>query len=112
MLLFLSSVDCIHTTELANIGRGMPMVDNPIYEGGAIYEEIPGDPSYLKSLPSPTPMEREEGYVSISTSNRDTLTLEKLNAVKNVQSHSTIIIQSQPKFLNGGGLVLIGTYTI
>lgn len=40
------------------------MVVNPIYETGAIYEEIPA--SIYKSQPTPT--EKEEGYVSISSS--------------------------------------------
>lgn len=61
---------CVHTTELADhVRRGMPMVVNPIYEGGAIYEEIP-DPSHFKShAAEPTGLEREEGYVSISATN-------------------------------------------
>lgn len=41
------------------------MVVNPIYETGAIYEEIP-DPSMYKLQSAPT--EKEEGYVSISSS--------------------------------------------
>lgn len=44
------------------------MVVNPIYETGAIYEEIP-DPSIYKSRqPTATDHEKEEGYVSISSS--------------------------------------------
>lgn len=59
--------ECIHTTELAgHVSRGMPMVVNPIYEEGAIYEEI-RDPSTPKFHEDPTPTEREEGYVSISS---------------------------------------------
>ena len=68
MLNVLIHVDCVHTTELANhVSRGMPMVVNPIYETGAIYEEIP-DPSIYKSQSAPTEKEKEEGYVSISSS--------------------------------------------
>lgn len=72
--------ECVHTTELANhVSRGMPMVVNPIYETGAIYEEIP-DPSIYKSQHAlPTPMEKEEGYVSISsTAATNTTFSEKL----------------------------------
>ena len=78
------NTDCANTTELAtHVGRGMPMVVNPIYEGGAIYEEIPGDIGY-KPDSEPIPFEREEGYVSISTSatvNRINSTPEKINPV-------------------------------
>ncbi len=60
------------------------MVVNPIYEGGgAIYEEIPGDSGY-KPDSEPAPIEREEGYVSISSSatvNRANSISEKINAV-------------------------------
>ncbi len=51
------------------------MVTNPIYEGMAIYEEIPGA---CKSLPDNT-HEREEGYVSITTGsllNKDCFTMD------------------------------------
>ena len=62
--------DCTNTTELSgHVGRSMPMVVNPIYEAGAIYEEIP-DSIRFKPLP-PQPhapgAEKEEGYVSISS---------------------------------------------
>ena len=68
---------CHNTTEVgSNVIR--PMVPNPIYEGMAIYEEIPGRCN-VKSLPKHT-NEREEGYVSISTTgsvlNRDFTTIE------------------------------------
>lgn len=43
------------------------MVVNPIYETGAIYEEIPGATNF-KPNSEPTAMEKEEGYVSISSS--------------------------------------------
>jgi hypothetical protein len=63
--LFIIHADCIHTTELGNhISRVMPMVVNPIYETGAIYEEIM-DPSMYKSRAAYA--EKEEGYVSISS---------------------------------------------
>ena len=54
----------------------MPMVDNPIYEGaGAIYEEIPGESNCKANLG----LEREEGYVSISSS--ATINVPKRNGV-------------------------------
>lgn len=56
------------------------MVVNPIYEGGeTIYEEIPGELDY-KAQPEPLPFEREEGYVSISTSATLNNAAEKVNA--------------------------------
>lgn len=67
-LIFLIIIDCINATEIASNNR--PMVQNPIYDGTAIYEEIPGDRKNFRSLPQPTPQlascDREECYVSIT----------------------------------------------
>ena len=75
--------DCTNTTELATcVSSGMPMVVNPIYEGGgAIYEEIPGDSGYKPSA-EPTLLEREEGYVSISSSATVNRSNDKTNLVR------------------------------
>ncbi len=66
--------------ERVNVTELNPMVHNPIYEGAAIYEEIPGDITNFRSLPhlptdntkdtmpALTCKEKEEGYVSMSTS--------------------------------------------
>lgn len=68
MIIFNYVTECINTSELtSHIGRVMPMVVNPIYETGAIYEEIPGATNF-KPNSEPTAMEKEEGYVSISSS--------------------------------------------
>ena len=49
------------------------MVQNPIYDGTAIYEEIPGDRKNFRSLPQPAlpplpgcAVDRDECYVSIT----------------------------------------------
>lgn len=75
--MYVFHADCVYTSELANhVSRGMPMVVNPIYETGAIYEEIP-DPSIYMHKSQPTPTEKEEGYVSISSSSATTTTSGK-----------------------------------
>lgn len=51
--------------ERARVGGVKSMVNNPIYESGAIYEEIPDHHSNSKSLGSFN-HEKEDGYVSIS----------------------------------------------
>jgi len=38
------------------------MIRNPIYETGALYEEIPAN------IPPPVPPERDDSYVTIATS--------------------------------------------
>ena len=41
------------------------MVRNPIYEEGALYEEIPAN------LPPPVPPDRDDSYVTIATSSNN-----------------------------------------
>ena len=62
--------------EHVNITELNAMVPNPIYEGAAIYEEIPGDVSNFRSLSHTSTennkpasaAEKEEGYLSMSNS--------------------------------------------
>ena len=82
------------------------MVRNPIYEGTAIYEEIPGDRRDFRSLhpannsgTAVLPTEREEGYVSMSNSgisNWDCITLEKVTiAIMHYITNSFKIIRRE-----------------
>ena len=85
---------CSSTIENVNVTEIHAMVPNPIYEGAAIYEEIPGDICNFRSLSHPSTeknrpamaAEKEEGYASMSnsgTSNWDFPTPKNCHEVSN-----------------------------
>lgn len=93
---FIILIECTHTTELSTQIHAKPMVHNPIYEGGVIYEEIP-DVSNFRSVShkkKDLAEREEEGYVSIAnqTSSRS-MEFPKLEECNTVSMHHLLLLR-------------------
>ena len=61
-------IECRNTNELSSRVHSTPMVQNPIYEGGVIYEEIPDVRAKQKNLSTENGEDVPTGDIDVTSS--------------------------------------------